>query len=213
MEGTRTQHSGQRDGEQHRREGEEDVGDTHENGVDPSAEEACGEAYSEADESRHDKDDDDDPQRDASTEDHTGVDVAAHDVCAEPVSAAGRLQYRLGVDDGTSVLRKGGDPGGEDAGDHDDSGQRKADVKQRESCGHGPAGPKRRPTTTRLSLEVGGRRGLEFGGCHMGHERTRGSMTACTRSTTRLSRTYMTATISVTPRIAGTSSVWIDLTA
>ena len=53
-------------------------------------------------------------------------------------------------------------------------------------------------------------------GLDRAHERaprTRGSMSDCRMSTSRLAITYASATNSVTPRIAGVSSDWIAATA
>ena len=154
-------------GQDQAREGEEDVGDPHQDGVEPAAGIACEGADQEADRADDDRDQGDDGERDARAPDDAGVDVAAELVGAEPVGGRGRLQA-LGEVLGDGRLR--GEPGGE-GGDQDQQ-QDDGEADQRHRVG--AEGEPGAVGLAEAGLERGAGRVAEQPGAPAGRGRPRG---------------------------------------
>ena len=88
----RAERGGEGERQHQAREGQEDVGDAHQHGVDPAAEISRGQPDREADRHHDDRDQGDDGQRDARAEEDARVDVAAELVGAERMRGRHRLQ-------------------------------------------------------------------------------------------------------------------------
>ncbi len=190
------QHRG--DGQRHhqRRDGEGDIGQAHDDDLDPAAEIAGEQAQRRADRNGDAEHHQRQQQRDAQPEDDAAEDVAADIVGAEPVFRRGGQVAGAEVDDRADMLGVGRDPRREDGGEdrEDDDGR----------TDHGG-----RVAREAVPVLVGVREPARRSGGHClgGHQRlprmrTRGSTKPTSTSMTRLTMTKNTPDTITTPMTA-----------
>ena len=199
----RGQHGRQREREQQRRERQEDVGHPHDQLVDPAAEEPGRDSQRNADQAGDRQDDHRDDGRHPRAEQDPGEDVAPDLIGTEPVCRGRRLEHRERIGRRSRVAGERSDQRREESDQHDQHHDRAAHGQQRVGAEARP----QRPAAGEVGLRRPDRLGLDHRSLILG------SMPACTTSTTRFATTYATATNSVTPRIAGVSSVEMDAAA
>ncbi|MCY1534292.1 hypothetical protein D9M68_696580 [compost metagenome] len=117
-------------GEQQRREGEDDVHHAHDDGIDPATEVAGDDAKRDAADERQRRDDDADEQREARAVDQTGQHVAADGVGTEQVAGAAALLPDRRNQNRITVLRHrimGRDPRRKDRQQNEEQEEHEAD--------------------------------------------------------------------------------------